>query len=356
MKRVNNLFSKLISENNLKVAIITVAKSHRWVKYPTKRNSTSVWLETTVDERVKELRDILTQGFEPSPVKIKKKYDVNAGKWRDISEPRMYPDQCVHHALVQVLEPVMMRGMDRWCCGSLKKRGAHYGIKAVKKWMKSGKGTKYCIELDIRHFYQSLNPGKVLERFKRLIKDHRMLDTIWRVIKEGILIGAYCSQWFANTFLQPLDVLIRKSGATHYIRYIDNFTIFTNRKRTADKIIKAVKQWLEGQGLKLKENWQKFRCSIRMPNALGYRLGRQYTLIRKKNLLRLKRNLKRFYCLREKGVFIPVKFAQGLLSRLGQLRHCNSHNIYKNHVKKKTQRHLKDVVRVYQLYAKGEAA
>ena len=38
-------------------------------------------------------------------------------------------------------------------------------------------------------------------------------------MKHGILIGAYFSQWFANTVLQPLDRLIRESGlCDHYLR------------------------------------------------------------------------------------------------------------------------------------------
>lgn len=345
MKRVR-VYEKLISDENLKTAILEVCKSHRWVHYPDKPNKAVIWLEETIDERVKELREKIENGFEPSPVVKKRRYDVNAGKWRDICEPRLYPDQCIHHALIQVLEPVMLRGMDKWCCGSIRGRGAHYGIRAIKKWIK-GKGVKYCIEMDIRHFYDSLQPKRVIERLKRLIKDYKTLDLVERITRDGIQIGAYCSQWFANTFLQPLDILIRQNGATRYIRYMDNFTIFTNRKKTADKIIFIVSEWLLHHGLLVKDNWQKFRTAKRLPNALGYRFGRGYTLLRKENLLRLKRNLKRYYRIRDRNRFVPVKFAQGLLSRLGMLRHCNSVSLYARLVRKHTQRRLKDIVREY---------
>jgi hypothetical protein len=347
MKRANHLFTKIISEENLRKAIQTVCNSHRWVHFPDKPNKTVIWLENTMDERVHELYELLVNGFEPSPVIKKKRYDMNAEKWREICEPKMFPDQCVHHALIQVLEPIFMRGMDKWCCGSIKKRGTIYGANGIKKWMKRGKGMKYCIEMDIRHFYDSLKPEIVMKRMKQLIKDFRTLDLIERIIKDGIMIGAYCSQWFANTVLQPLDQLIRENGATHYIRYMDNFTVFTNRKRTAGKIIALVSAWLGEHELELKGNWQKFRTSKRMPNALGYRFGKGYTLLRKKTLLRLKQHLKRYYRMRECGRLVPVKFAQGLLSRLGALKHCNSVHLYANFVKKHTQRQLKKIVRDY---------
>lgn len=348
MKRARNLYPKLISDENLRKAVVTVCNSHRWHHYPDKPNRKVIWMQETIEERVEELRTIIEAGFEPSPVRKKRRYDNNAGKWREIAEPALFPDQCIHHAMIQVLEPVMMRGMDHWCCGSIKGRGAHYGIRAIKKWIREGKGTKWCIELDIRHFYDSLRPERVLERMKQLIKDHRMLDLIWSVIKGGILIGAYCSQWFANTFLQPLDQMVRESGAIHYVRYMDNFTIFTNRRRTADRIIRTVEDWLQRHDLELKKNWQKFPLRARMPNALGYRFGRGFVLLRKKNRKRLIRYLKRFREMREKGRYITARFAQGLLSRLGLLRHCNSYRFYQKYVCRHTQRKLKTIIRNYQ--------
>ena len=355
MKRKGHLFPKLLSNDNLARAIREVCKSHRWVRYPDKPNKVVLWLESDMDSRVKELREIIENGFEPSPVIRKQRYDANAGKWRDIAEPRIWPDQCVHHALIQIIEPVMMRGMDHWCCGSIKNRGTHYGIRRIKRWMSYGKGVKYCVEMDIRHFYDSLRPELVLNRMKCLIKDFRLLDLIWRVIRGGIQIGSYCSQWFANTFLQPLDQLIRANGIRKYIRYMDNFTILTNRKRTGHKIVTFAKKWLKDHSLSLKGNWQIFPTRARLPNALGYRFGDKYVLLRKKNLLRLKRQIRTFYRLRERGKFITVRLAQGLLSRLGMFRHCNSVYLYRTFVPRKTQRKLKEIVREYQKRMEAKA-
>lgn len=363
MKRVNHLFEKIIDDKNLKRAIKEVCKTHRWVHYPTKPNKTVIWIENNLDARVKELKEIISNGFDQHEPNHKVRYDVNAGKQRDIYEPLIWPDQCVHHALIQVLEPVMMRGMDHWCCGSIKGRGAHYGIKQLKKWMKENKDIAWGVEMDIYHFYNSLKPEVVMDRMKHLIKDYRTLDLIWRIIKDGIYIGFYTSQWFANTLLQPLDQAIRtiKIGGKHkgyikvkYIRYMDNFTILVSRDRHADKVIKLVSKWLKKHDLQLKGNYQKYPTDKRIPNALGYRFGKGYTLLRKKNLLRLKRELAKFYKKRAKRQFISVKSAQGLLSRLGQLRHCNSVHIYATYVKPKTQKYLKNIVRQWQREAQAK--
>ena len=348
MKRAKNLFPLIVSDENLRKAIQTVIKSHRWVSYPDIPNKAAKWLEDTLDERVVELKNIILNGYVPNEVVKKRRYDRNARKWRDICEPKMFPDQCVHHALIQVIESVMMRGMDRWCCGSIRGRGAHYGIRAIKKWMAHDKrGTRYCLEADIYHFYDSLSKDAVMDRMKRLIKDFRTLNLIERILDDGVQIGAYCSQWFANTLLQPLDRIIRENGATRYVRYLDNFTIFCNRKKTLHKIKNKMEKWLNNHELKLKGNWQIFPCGKRKPNALGYKYGRGITVLRKHTLLTLKRQLRKYYKMKSMGRKINVKFAQGLLSRFGMLAHCYSKEIFKS-IRPKTQRELKDIVREWQ--------
>ena len=232
MKRANNLFPKLVSEENLRLAIFAVNVTHRF--HPHHRpNRTVARVEADIDRYVKELREIITGGYEANEPRLARRWDKSAGKWRDISEPRLWPDQYVHHAVIQVLEPIMMRGMDNFCCGSIRNRGIHYGVRAIKKWMRTDpKGTKYAEELDIHHFYDSLTAETVMKRLRRLVKDRRMLEVCERLMKHGILIGAYFSQWFANTVLQPLDRLIRESGlCDHYLRYMDNFTLFGRNKR-----------------------------------------------------------------------------------------------------------------------------
>lgn len=102
MKRETDLYQKLITDENLRRAILEVNKTHRW--NPRHRpNKTVARIEKDVDGYVAALRRIINKGFVPHPPAIKRRYDKSAMKWRDISEPRLWPDQYVHHALVQVL-------------------------------------------------------------------------------------------------------------------------------------------------------------------------------------------------------------------------------------------------------------
>ena len=291
MKRVNQQIDYLISDENLGNAIDEVNATHRW--RPRHRPDKTVQrVEADRAGSIEALRAIIVSGFEPSPARKKWRWDKSAGKWREIYEPKLWPDQYVHHALVQALQRPMMRGMDPYCCGSIRGRGIHYGVKAMKKWHRDDpKGTRWCAQLDIRHFYDSLKPEVVMARLRQLVKDHRVLDLAERVMRDGVMIGAYFSQWFANTTLQPLDHALRERGpeVTHYLRYMDNFTLYARSKRQLDS---------------------------------------------------LRRKLAR-------GTRIPVSLAFGLLSRLGQLKHCSSVHLYRRLVRKGTQKMMKQVVREY---------
>ena len=133
----------------------------------------------------------------------------------------------------------------------------------------------------------------------------------------------------------------------HYLRYMDNFTIYGPNKRKLHRLLRQISTWLNSKGLEVKDNWQIYPTSKRMTTALGFRYGRDHTLMRKRNALRLKRQLSLCRYKRRHHQRITARFAAGLLSRLGQLRHCNSVEFYAYYVPQGLQRFLKEIVREY---------
>lgn len=347
MKRASHLFEVIVSDVNLDLAIYEVNRTHRW-RRPGIPNRCTRWVEKTADQRKKDLRAIIEAGFEPAPAKVMERYDSNARKYRTIYEPPQWPDQYVHHALVQAIQPVCMRGMDPWCCGSIRGRGIHYGKRGLEKWIRHDqRNTRYCLTADIYHFYDELPPEEVVARFRHLIKDRRALDLIERIVAGGIKAGYYPSQWFANTFLQPLDRLIREDDSCkHYVRYMDNITVLGSNKRKMRRLRAAIDFWLREHGLRLKGDWQIFAVKDRLPDALGYRYGRTYTIPRKRSYLKLKRSVAKYRKLKRKGKRVPRRLAAGILSRLGQVKHCSNVNIYRAVLQgERLQRDLKRIVR-----------
>lgn len=375
MKRVR-IYQQIISDDNLRLAIQEVCRGHRRNGNHT-LNKKVVEIEANLDEYVEKLRKFMQDlvngdASMHEPIK-RRRWDRNAdngkGKWRDINEPLLWPDQCVHHAIMQPMIPHIMRGMDHYCIASVPGRGNSYGVKAIKKWMKNDlSGTKYCLECDIYHCFEELDPSFVMNALKRLFKDRETLCLCDAIMMHGVLIGAYFSAWFLHLVLQPLDLLIRRKtyNVSHYIRQMDNFTIFSSNKKKLRRVFTCIKVWLSTIGLELKDTWQIFRVGFtlkvewsrkflpkeklrfrlpRMPSALGYRFGHGYTILRKHNLFRLKRYLHAYYYRRDRNGIISFKRASGLISRLGQLRKCNNYQIIKRFYQPKTMFALKKIIR-----------
>lgn len=344
MKRADNLFEILVSDENIITAIQEVNKTHRY-GYHHRPRKVVQWIEDTMPARIIELRHIVESGFRQTPGRRSFRFDQSARKWRNIWEPTLWPDQYVHHMLIQVLKPVFLRRMDPWCCGSVPRRGTIKGVRGIQKWMQDDlAGTRWCAELDIHHYYDSLTKEAVMGVMRRQIKDARVLGLIEATLAEGVPIGSYCSQWYANAVLQECDRAIRENGATHYVRYVDNFTIFAKRKRDIRTLIEVVREEVAKLGLTLKGNWQYFPTRKRMPNALGYRYGHGYTLIRKPNLLRLKRQAARAKKRFANGKPIPRSMAAGILSRCGQLCHCDAYRLRVEICPPAFEAHLKAVI------------
>ena len=90
MKRVGFLWEKFVSEENILRAIKEVNKTHR-IKHG-RPNKKVKWVETTIEDRVEDLRRLVENNFIPAKTKEKRIYDKSAQKYRIIHEPPLWPD------------------------------------------------------------------------------------------------------------------------------------------------------------------------------------------------------------------------------------------------------------------------
>jgi len=134
VKRARGLYEKYLTRENAKLALLEVNRTHRWT-VGHRPNRTVRRIEANIEGAVDALL-VIAADYRPNAPRMRRRWDESAGKWRDIYEPDLWPDQYVHHMAIQTLQPVLMRGMDGDCCGSIPGRGIHYGMKRLRKWMK----------------------------------------------------------------------------------------------------------------------------------------------------------------------------------------------------------------------------
>lgn len=321
MKRVGNIYEKITKKENIRNAILSASKGKR------KREGVRKVLDN-MDFYVCEIHKMLvSKQYKPSPYSKLLIHDGVRKKERIIYKPKFYPDQIVHWALMNNIQPLLQKGMYDYTCASIPDRGIHYGAKYLKKILVSDKkNTKYALKLDVKKFYPNIDKQIMKKKFRKIIKDRDTLDLIDLIVdssESGLPIGNFTSQWFANYYLQDLDHYIKEElKVKHYIRYMDDMLLFHRNKKELKKVKEQIETYLRSESLSLKENWQLFKVDSRPVDFIGYRFYRGYTTLRRGNFLRIKRRAKRIY----KRKKISEKDASAMISYNGWLKHCDSFN------------------------------
>ena len=177
MKRKGNFYNDICNRQNIKMAILRASdKKH------SRKNV--VKIVSNIDYYVEELHNMLiNKQIKLSPYKKMKIHDGANKKERVIFKPAFYPDQCIHWSLMLKLQPLLEKGMYEYCCASVPNRGIHYGGKYIKKILKDDrKNTKYCLKLDIKKFYPSIDKFCMKRKFRAIIKDYDVLELIDNII------------------------------------------------------------------------------------------------------------------------------------------------------------------------------
>jgi hypothetical protein len=342
MKRIGNLYEQIIDYENISKAIDNASlgkRDQRIVREVFERR----------DKKILNIQSMLrNQTFVPAKGLEKKIRDGNNKKERIIFKPNFYPDQIIHWALVQVIQPIFMRSMYEYSVGSIPGRGLSKGSKAVRNWLDHDiKNTKYCLKMDVQKFYPSIDNEVLKQKFRRKIKDKKCLWLIDAIIdgNVGQPIGFYTSQWFSNFFLEDLDHYIKETlGVKYYVRYVDDLVCFGPNKRKLHKVREAIDARLAEDKLTMKGNWQVFYVSRYKPREmkfegkipktyrgrpvdfLGLKFYRDKTTLRARNSLRWSRRIRR---IGKKG-YMTRKAASAFLTYKGFIKGTDSYHFYQD--------------------------
>lgn len=335
-----NIFEQIIDKENIKTAILksSLGKRHR-------KDVQKTLLD--IDKYVDKVHKILAnQTYRP---KITKKVIINKDnkkhKQRNIRKPKYVIDQIVHHAVIQVIKPIIMKRLITHAYGSVPGRGLHKAGKYISTWLRDYKKTKYCLKLDIRHFYASINKDILKEKVSKMFRDKRVCTLINTIIdsfeETGVPLGYYTSQWFAMIYLYDFDHFIKEIlKQRYYVRYMDDIVVIGPNKRKLHKVKNLVVSYLDDRlKLIIKSNWQIFPISYCKNNKehgrpldfLGYLFYHYKCIIRKKNLLALTRKTKKVSLKIKRGT-ITKKDCASIISRIGLFQNTNTFLILRHYI------------------------
>lgn len=216
-------------------------------------------------------------------------------------------------------------------------RGIHFGLKRLHKDLKDVEATKFCLKLDVRKFYPSIDHTILKSLYRKIFKDSELLWLLDEIIDSteggvGIPIGNYLSQWSGNIYLAYFDHWIKEVKKERYFhRYMDDIVILSDSKEHLHKLRRDIDSYFtENLKLSIKDNWQVFPTRVRGIDFLGYRSFGEYTLLRKSTAKNFKRKM--LNILRNNKVLTSHQY-MSIKSYEGWLKWCNSYNLKQAYIK-----------------------
>jgi len=317
MKRYGNIFEKITHKQN----ILTAHNNAKKGKAKYKQVS---FFEKNISLCVDSIHSILkNKTYKVSP--YIKEARIERGKHRVIYKLPYMNDRVIQHALLQVVQPILEQTYIKDTYQSIKGRGVHKAKNRIETFLKDQENTKYCLKIDIKKFYPSVNNDILKQLIRKKIKCN---DTVWLIDEiidstDGLPIGNYTSQTFGNYYLSYFDHFVKEElKVKHYIRYADDMIFLSDSKEELHSILKKVKAYLlENLKLSLKENYQIFPTKKRGIDYLGFRFFGKFVLIRKS----IKRSIVILINKIKKGG-ATLKHFQSFMSYWGWIKATNSYN------------------------------
>jgi RNA-directed DNA polymerase len=310
MKRINNLYERICSIENLHLADL-IARKGKLTRPGVVRH------DQNGDRNIQDLHLALKN----------KTYTTSQYTTFTIFEPKerlifrlpYFPDRIVHHAVMNILEPIFVATFTSDTYSCIKKRGIHAAAAAVKNALKDIPGTRFCLKLDIKKFYPNVDHEILKQLVRRKIKDQDLLWLLDGIIDsaEGLPIGNYLSQYFANFYLTYFDHWIKEQlHIRYYFRYADDMVILSDSKPYLHQVLAEIRNYLqENLKLEVKSNYQIFPVDARGIDFVGYVFRHTH--------IRLRKSIKQSFA----RMLSRNRNAQSIASYTGWAMHCNSKNL-----------------------------
>jgi RNA-directed DNA polymerase len=264
-------------------------------------------------------QQLLDGTYRPAPVRRKVIAKPDGGE-RMLGIPNVL-DRLIQQAILQVLTPVFDPEFSESSHGFRPRRSAHGAAKQVQRTIRRG----YCfvVDMDLSKFFDRCQHDILMNRVARKVRDSRLLTLIGRYLRAGVMVegvlqiseegtpqGGPLSPFLANILLDDLDKELEQRGLP-FVRYADDFVIFTRSRRAAERVFLSVNRYLTQQ-LRLVVNETKSRIvEAEGVEFLGFvfRGYRATIQVSEKNQSKFKRRI-REQTGRSRGISMPQRMSE----------------------------------------------
>lgn len=282
MKRITNIWAQVVSFENLWRAYRTARLGKR-----TRRGGAEFGLN--LERELLSLQCELADGsYRPGAYR---QFTIYERKPRLISAAP-FRDRVVHHAIMQLLEPILDRKFiyDSYACR--RGKGVHAAMTRYQAWAQT---YRYVLKMDVQRYFPSIDHVLLKDKLRRMIGDGRVLTLLDLLIdgsprleaeldyfpgdnllsplgrRRGIPIGNLTSQFFANLYLNDLDHELKQVwNVRPYLRYVDDMIILDDNKHRLADIRVWMRERLAKERLRLHPHKAQVSPVKVGLNVLGY--------------------------------------------------------------------------------------
>jgi len=243
---VGELYERVYGWGNLLLAYDQAARGKRG-------KHAAAEFEYNLADRLLEIEQELAQKtYRPGPYSS---FFIHEPKRRLISAAP-FRDRVVHHALCNVIEPLFERSFVRDSFANRIGKGTH---RALDRAQECARRYRYVLQCDVVQFFPSIDHQVLRRILARKLDEPDLMWLVDRTLEsgEGVLseeykmvwfpgddllaacrprglpIGNLTSQFWANCYLNPFDhFVVRELRCAAYARYVDDFLLFADDKRT----------------------------------------------------------------------------------------------------------------------------
>ena len=341
MRRYKNLWADVISFENLYLAF---RKASREKRVQPNVAAFEFDLEFNLAQLQEELEEktYCPGGYDSFYIRDPKHRLVSAAPFRD---------RVVHHALCNVIEPIFERTFIADSYANRVGKGTH---KALDRCQAFSRQYRYVLQCDVRQFFPSIDHVLMRRILARKLADREIMWLIDRILEggvgvledeyemvyfagddllaacrpRGLPVGNLTSQFWANVYLSELDqFVVRELRCGAYLRYVDDFLLFSGDKRQLWAWRDAVQVRLACLRLTMHEGSSTVYPVDNGIPFLGFRVFPAHRMLRRRNGVAFARRFRVYRRMVTRGEMTTEQLGRRVRGWVAHAEHGNTYRL-----------------------------